>query len=236
LKLKVGAQIASINAIGLFMAAVKQPEQEGVLVCSFVFKIMLFHIKFIGEGRKMKKFLMLASLFLLILSTAGSVYAIPYTDFFDANRNMKMFDVVSWTFDITDGLDGFDPEHQDITSASIQLSLSDDGDSDRKWYFQEAAYLNIGSNHFIWEVDTGDITFEMSSLVTLNKYGIVNATLAALWGDFYFDSALLTAEGTVPDGGAGTTAPVPECATIFLLGAGLISLATVTRRKLKLNN
>jgi hypothetical protein len=182
----------------------------------------------------MKKILVLVSLIFLILGPVGSAYAIPYTDSFHPERYMKIFDVVYWTFDIADENDpnSFHPDTQDITSASIALNLSDDSG---RWDFCELAYLNVGTNHFAWEVESGEVSFEIASLVELNKDGTVQASLRALWGDFYFNSAVLTAEGTDPDSGAGT-APVPECATIFLLGTGLVGLAAITRRKLNFTN
>ena len=47
-------------------------------------------------------------------------------------------------------------------------------------------------------------------------------------GDFYFDYAKLTAYGC--DNGA---APVPEPATMLLLGTGLVGIAGYGRKKLK---
>lgn len=137
-------------------------------------------------------------------------------------------DVVTWTFDITD--DGFDPLTQDVTSASIRLNLSDDSG----WDFWEFATLNIGTNHFSWEVGDGDAAFRLASLMTLSDTGRVEASLSAVWGDFYFNSATLTAEGTLATGETPPPAPVPECASIFLLGAGLVGLTAVTRRKLNI--
>ena len=87
----------------------------------------------------MKKFLILFSVFLLGFGGASTAHAISYTDVYDAeDRYMRgsLFggdDVAKWTFDITD--DEFNPDTQDVTSASIKLNLTDDGG----WDFWESA-------------------------------------------------------------------------------------------------
>ena len=182
----------------------------------------------------MKKFLILLSAVLLVLGAAGAVHALPYTDTYVVDVEQRYmrgwaFDEVEWTFDLTQekyGPDRFNPATQDVTSASVILNLTDDS---RCWDFWEVAYLDVGMNQFVWEVDTGDVSFQVSSIITLSDTGKIDASLRAIWGDFYFNSATLTAEGTLPDVG---TSPIPEPAAILLFGTGLIGLTFVTRRGL----
>jgi len=162
----------------------------------------------------------------LVFGMVASASAIPYTDTYDARHLymrgtlLGLDDSVSWTFDITD--DGFNPVTQDVTSASVELNFQDDRRIDL-WEFAE---LDVGLNSFSWEVDTGDISFTITSLMTLSDSGTVDATLTATLGDFYFNSATLTAEGTAP-----APAPVPEPSTILLMGAGLIGLVGYNRKR-----
>ena len=167
----------------------------------------------------------------MILFVFGFVSAVDATlikDVYDANHYyMDPFGsnkTYSWTFDIKD--EGFNPETQDVISALVRLNFSDDNGGLFEW--SEYALVNIGGNYTIWEVDSGDIDFRVTSLITLNDYGTVDAKIRALAGDFYFETAWLYAEATE---GTPTMAHASEPASIAIFGSGLICLALIVRKK-----
>lgn len=160
---------------------------------------------------------------LFIIMTIGNVSADPmkYTDMFDAGHKKLAFrDYVEWEFDITN--DGFDPLSMDVKEASIEVAVEDD---DRDiWIFNlEIAALLLGESQLIlWEVDTDNYEFEVSSLLSLNEDGTMSALLGSVGGDFYLNSATLTAFAT------------PEPAAVSLICFGLIGMIGLGyRRKMK---
>ena len=161
-----------------------------------------------------------------MLGVGGAAMAIPYKDIYDAqNYYMDPWGTNSsrsWTFDITE--DGFNPETQDVTSASVTLNFSDD--KDRRNY-TEWALLDVGENIFLWEVDSGNIGFTLMSTISLSETGLVEADLYSLIGDFYFNTAELYAEGTDLPISAHASEPV----SMFMFGSGLIGVAFLGRKK-----
>jgi hypothetical protein len=180
----------------------------------------------------MKKKLLRISVLLMLFGMMGTASAATYTDIYDAPGINGLYmkgslfgsdDSHSWTFDLKN--DGFDPSSETVNNASVSLKFKDDSSHD---FFEFARLdLNLGTQIFNWEVDTGTKTFQINSLLTLNATGLLNMTLTAKLGDFYFLGSKLVANAV------DSPAAVPVPSALLLMGSGLIGIATATRRKAK---
>jgi len=123
---------------------------------------------------------------------------------------------VEWTFYI-----GGAPVEQ-ITEAVVDLSFSDDGCD---WF--EIAKISLEDNRKVWEVDNGEVSFSVESLVSLNTQGELLCKLIACFGDFVFNSAHLTATTE------GESASIPDPAPVFLLAtAGLVGFVGTRKKRI----
>jgi hypothetical protein len=183
---------------------------------------------------------------LILLSFSGVTYALPYsvtdtTRFYShstdstedllsnggayVNELEYASDWVTWRHQYT-----FDPAATSITSATLTLSLRDDGG------FLDSREFGFGwTEGGAWgyrEVDTGDYTLNVG-LSGLSD-GNYTVTLASSWGDFIIDLSrlIINYEGSETVSGVTGVASVPEPGKILLLGVGLIGLAGFSRKKL----
>ena len=136
----------------------------------------------------------------------------------DVNRLDGSFDYVSWTHHYE-----FTPPAEEVIDGSLTLWLRDDDSKCDPFEFAfgwaEDGTWGIG------EVDTGGYTYDIDASYLGD--GSFSVVLASLWGDFFIDQSVLE----ITYNPVGSSAPVPEPATMLLLGSGLIGISFVGRKK-----
>jgi hypothetical protein len=175
----------------------------------------------------MQKFLMFLCAVTLVFGMVGAASAIPYSKIQTPGEWILEGESYEWSYDLTDY--GFDPLTQDVTFASIGFLGA--------WAKAVGSYepllgglsvFGAGDSSFSWEKDG----FSISLLMMVDDSGIVDAILSASKGDFFLGVVGLFASATSPS----ATNPVPEPATILLMGSGILGLVAYGRKRRKRHN
>ena len=150
---------------------------------------------------------------------SGSAFAGFIEDTVEVNTFLTTGQSVYWEHDFRD-----DPAFASIgtiTNAQLSVYLWDDGD----WLGEFALGVAESGQWVVGEVDTGTYSYGIG--VASLYDGLFGVRVTSLLGDFGIgDSLLQLAFNTAPRG-------VPEPATLSLLGAGLLAIGIVSRRRAK---
>ena len=181
----------------------------------------------------MKKFLVFLAAILLVFGVVGTASAVPYTwadtNDFEPDLYVGWWASAPYTHDLTvvddDTLVAFKPGKDIISNYSLSVSLYDD--SGRWCDLWEIAYINqpgwSGDGFYNFRLTNQDFGWSLAGVADINDDGILNVEINSWFGDFMVDSSTLVANGDQN--------PVPEPATMLLLGSGLIGLAGLGRKK-----
>ena len=177
----------------------------------------------------MKKFILLLCSLILVIGAVGTASAVPWTweDSWDPtdvllNKDSKFY---HYQHNITDT--GFSPLSDFVTDFTLRVFLKDDATDG-----YESAYISAPLTGGIYDFRFRSNTFgaTLAGLIEINALGILDVTLSRLWGDFYFDRSYFTATGFETSPAAAV--PTPEPATLLLMGAGLMGLVFLSRKRL----
>ena len=183
----------------------------------------------------MKKYLILLLAVLMPVFLCSTASALLFSDTQHQNVWFNWQNTAyTWTFNLdSDILDIGDINAGDtINYASLWFRSYDDRDGAE--YTNITLDMSYGVNG--WEVDPGIWGFGNITALVVGDH-LLNLTFTRLSGDFGIDWVRLFGDYTdfSPAGDTqANAAPVPEPATMLLLGSGLIGIGWSSRRRLKI--
>ena len=169
----------------------------------------------------------------LFVGSVGTAQAIPTTWTDDAGITgtyLATGDVYTYQHNIKDGAYGYRPGVDTIWNASLTISLYDTLFGDLPVLGDEQETVGFSFDNGAWSawnvVDSAllsvdNFDFTVTSLLT---DGLLNVSVRAGRGDFYFVNSHLTVSGD-------RSTSVPEPATLSMFGLGVLAMGLAARRR-----